>query len=215
MRLFNRIADAWMGPCIHHIESDRASDNRRLYLTFDDGPTDFTDSILKVLGRLGAKATFFVIVQNALADHSRIRALQSAGHSIGNHSWDHRYGAFFSGTKGMRAWVLKSEAELNALLGEKNIGFRSPVGLRTFELHRALAEAGLPLIHWNTRFFDTRFPWTRDKAQAALNRAASGDIILLHDRLRPGYRPIFLDTLEFYIEALSNKGYSFQALKTP
>jgi hypothetical protein len=39
----------------------------------------------------------------------------------------------------------------------------------------------LPLVHWNRRYFDTRFAFTPAKARCAAGRLQAGDVVLLHD----------------------------------
>jgi chitooligosaccharide deacetylase len=59
-------------------------------LSFDDGPDPaFTPSVLEVLAEKGAKATFFVVGANALAHRELLAEVVAAGHSIGNHTYDH------------------------------------------------------------------------------------------------------------------------------
>lgn len=47
---------------------DRTADIRRVYLTFDDGPSTNTDRILDILAQYGVKATFFVIGKNGYTE---------------------------------------------------------------------------------------------------------------------------------------------------
>jgi heat shock protein HslJ len=63
-----------------------------LYLTFDDGPTDphWTPQILDALAHHDAKATFFVLGQLAKRHPDVIQAEVDAGHSVANHTFDHR-----------------------------------------------------------------------------------------------------------------------------
>ncbi|MEZ5321222.1 MAG: polysaccharide deacetylase family protein [Microthrixaceae bacterium] len=59
-------------------------------LTFDDGPDPrYTPEVLRMLKGFGATATFFIIGSNAAADPSLLRTVIDAGHSIGNHTYDH------------------------------------------------------------------------------------------------------------------------------
>ncbi|MGM7671618.1 polysaccharide deacetylase family protein [Microbacterium sp. A93] len=65
---------------------------QKLTLTFDNGPTPgVTEKVLNVLEQRGLTATFFVIGQKAATDRGPdlIKAIRSAGHSIGNHTMTH------------------------------------------------------------------------------------------------------------------------------
>src|SRR5262245_52041165 len=149
MKLTNFIKKFRPRPCLTHFAEDFENDSKNLYLTFDDGPDPrSTEAVLNVLDKYNAKASFFVITQKARNNLSLIREIKSASHSIGDHSFDHRYRYFFQGRQALLKWVTASTEELNGMLGENNIGFRPPAGIRTPELHWALRKLNIPLIYW-------------------------------------------------------------------
>jgi peptidoglycan/xylan/chitin deacetylase (PgdA/CDA1 family) len=185
---------------------------RSLFLTFDDGPDPLgTPGVLDVLAQHGARATFFLVAERAQHQPDLVAQIREGGHSIGNHSLDHRYGAFFRGRTAMLTWVRRSE-EIFASLGCRTIGFRPPAGVRTPELYWALGELGLPLVLWRRRFFDSVWPWSVARADASLRRTRSGDIVLLHDRQKERHRQQFLDTLSRYLAAAKRAGFALQAM---
>src|SRR3954452_6864531 len=66
------------------------SDPSQMALTYDDGPNaPHTLHLLDVLARHGAKATFFLIGRYVKQRPEIARAIQSAGHAIGNHTYTH------------------------------------------------------------------------------------------------------------------------------
>src|SRR5215471_16782785 len=66
---------------------------KTLYLTFDDGPTpSITEWTLQELKKYSAKATFFLVGQNAEKNPSMISMIQREGHAIGNHTYKHLNG---------------------------------------------------------------------------------------------------------------------------
>lgn len=181
--------------------------------TFDDGPhRGSTEPVLESLGRHGIHATFFVIAEKAQKEVSFTREIQSAGHAIGNHSLDHRYSRFFGGRRALREWIATAETNLSQVLGEPTVGFRPPAGVRTPELHKALKEIRMPLILWNTRFYDAVFPWTVSRAMKSVGRARSGDIVLLHDRQEQTALPSFIKTLDCYLSEAKAAGFEFGIL---
>ncbi len=213
MSIVTWINNQWMGSCITHIARDRENISSNLYLTFDDGPDPLvTEKILRVLEKHKAYASFFVIVQKAVAHSDVIREMRSSSHAVGNHSWDHRYQNYFSGKQKIKEWINKADDTLDTILSEKNIGFRSPAGVRTPPLHGALKELGLPLILWNRRFFDTQIEWTKNRALEGIEKLKSGDIILLHDRQTRWPVASFLDTLSIFIEKNQERGFCFKPL---
>ena len=59
-------------------------------LTFDDGPDpETTLAVLDLLGRVGAKATFFLVGARAARHPELVARIAAEGHAIGNHGWDH------------------------------------------------------------------------------------------------------------------------------
>ncbi len=204
MRLF--------GPCLRQIAPSPA-EPKALYLTFDDGPDPATTPrTLDVLGAAGARATFFVVAQEAAKHPALLRRMRAEGHAVGNHSLDHRQGTFFRREATLRSWVHDAESRLNDLLGEPTVGFRSPNGIRTPPLERVLRELGLPLIHWNVRFYDSTWPWTEKKALASLATTRPGSIVLLHDRQQPKHAELYLKTLATYTGSARRGGHTLLAI---
>jgi peptidoglycan/xylan/chitin deacetylase (PgdA/CDA1 family) len=62
---------------------------KKLFLTFDDGPTDHTINILKVLEKYQAKATFFVLGKRVVGQERTLQDIYKQGHVIGTHSYSH------------------------------------------------------------------------------------------------------------------------------
>jgi peptidoglycan-N-acetylglucosamine deacetylase len=202
-----------MSPVLTHFSADLENNSKNIYLTFDDGPDPrSTAAVLNILDRYKAKASFFVITQKAKSNLSLIREIKSASHSVGDHSLDHRYRYFFQGRQALLKWIAASTKTLNEMLGENNIGFRPPAGIRTPELHWALRKLDISLIYWKIRFFDAVFPWSPARAEASLKRTCSGDIILLHDAQPENRLSRFLKTLSIYIEKAMAMGFKFQPI---
>lgn len=67
-----------------------------IYMTFDDGPCEYTDRVLELLDMYDAKATFFVIGGSAERNRDRIEKILSEGHQLGIHARNHDYGALYS-----------------------------------------------------------------------------------------------------------------------
>ncbi len=212
MKIFNQIANKYWGPCITYVQKDFEARVPHLYLTFDDGPDpQLTEKVLRLLEQHQVKASFFVIVQKALLHSDLVLEMKNSSHAVGNHSWDHHYKNYFRNKEVLKDWIKKGEEGLNRLLNEKNIGFRSPAGIRTPALHKALNDLDLPLILWNIRFFDTQIQWTKKRALSVIDKLKPGDIILLHDRSVGWPIENFLETLSVFIEKAQEKGFLFQS----
>ena len=72
-------------------EEDYVRELGTVYLTFDDGPSDNTYSILSYLEQYNIKATFFVVPNRSEGCYAKLKAIAAAGHSIGVHSSSHVY----------------------------------------------------------------------------------------------------------------------------
>ena len=67
---------------MNHIYS---SDTKRVFLTFDDGPSSNTNQILDILNERGIKATFFVLGSNVEKKQEVVKRMYDEGHFIANH----------------------------------------------------------------------------------------------------------------------------------
>ena len=184
-----------------------------IYLTFDDGPDpDCTSRILDILLSNAIKATFFVIVNNALRYPELVLRAQREGHAIGNHSLDHRYKRFFGTKKSVFKWVDESEQKLKGLLNSEPIAWRSPAGVRTPELRLALRKLKIAFVHWDIRFYDTTRKLTQKRINASFSKLRHGSIILLHDNHRGDWADNFLIILDAFIKEGKARGFQFAAL---
>jgi peptidoglycan/xylan/chitin deacetylase (PgdA/CDA1 family) len=190
------------GPCQRTVPNA----GKRVFLTFDDGPTEtFTPALLAWCEREKVPATFFLVAERARRFPELTRALSASPHTVGNHSLDHNYGNFFLGRARLRSWIDRAQTELRGLTGRDPVAFRSPAGVQTPELAGALKDLALPLVHWNHRFFDTKLAFTTRKASRAAAAAKAGDIFLLHDM--PHRDPeAFLAALSTLVRELRARG---------
>lgn len=190
-----------------------SNNNNEIYLSFDDGPCPrTTPQVLKILKELNVKATFFLVGESSFEHKKIVKTILEDGHSLGDHSWDHKYHHFFRRTKHLSDWVRDSQDKMEREFGVKPVGFRSPAGVRTPHLKKALNLLGVPWIHWTHRFYDTQFAFTEARFGKRVNQVQSGDIILLHDRQKIKFEKVFLRNLSLFIKQLQDKGFDFQAL---
>lgn len=74
---------------------DDVSDIRKVYLTFDDGPSPNTDAILDILKKYNVKATFFVVGDDKEKYESELKRIVDEGHTLGMHSYSHKYAQIY------------------------------------------------------------------------------------------------------------------------
>lgn len=77
----------------------KATDGKVIYLTFDDGPSEYTPLLLEMLERHNAKATFFVITGNNKYLDTLLPVIYAAGHSVAVHAQNHEYDVLYSGSE--------------------------------------------------------------------------------------------------------------------
>jgi peptidoglycan/xylan/chitin deacetylase (PgdA/CDA1 family) len=207
----------WLGPNITRLPTTRARGDL-VALTFDDGPDpDVTPAVLDLLEAAGARATFFCVGQRAEAYPGVVAAMRARGHGVENHSYSHPNGFALRGPHGLRREILRAQEAIEQSGGGRPSLFRAPAGIQNPWLAAVLAKAGLSLVSWSRRGFDTV---TRDAARVAsrLGRGLSpGDILLLHDgssaRAASG-RPVVLEALPRVLDEMSRKGLRSEALHT-
>ena len=88
--------ETYMEGMLETDESISEKNVRKVYLTFDDGPSSNTDKILDVLDRYGVKATFFVVGRDDLKYKETYKRIVADGCTLGMHSYSHRYSEIYS-----------------------------------------------------------------------------------------------------------------------
>jgi peptidoglycan/xylan/chitin deacetylase (PgdA/CDA1 family) len=162
------------------------SDPKQMALTFDDGPNDpHTMHLLDVLARHNAKATFFLIGKYVRQRPEIARAIQSAGHEIGNHTYSHPNLILASAAR-LRQELEDCRKALEDALGTKTTLFRPPFGGRRPNVLRTARAMGLNPVMWSVTAYD----WSAKSAEAIVGkvtqqvdsrRKPQGEVILLHD----------------------------------
>ena len=178
-------------------------------LTFDDGPDPVdTPKLLDLLREKGVKATFFVVGKRADQYPEIVRRAWDEGHLIANHTWSHRLLFCFLTPSRLRAEIDRGAESVRRICGFRPRLFRSPVGMRHVLLQSYLTDAGLEYVSWSIRTRDTLTLSSSVLERRILKRAASGDIILLHDHLPRGAH-VMLEALPRVIDELRKRGFEF------
>jgi len=154
---------------------------KKIALTFDDGPSEFTLEVLELLKKYNAKATFFCIGKNIETHPEILQKVISEGHLVGNHSYSHSKFFDFYNAKQIREEIQKTDALLEKYTSKKINFFRPPYGVTTPSIGRALKITGHKVIGWNIRSLDGG---TKNKElilNRIIKRVSPGGIVLLHD----------------------------------
>jgi peptidoglycan-N-acetylglucosamine deacetylase len=170
---------------------------KRIALTFDDGPSGYTEAVRSALERGGARGTFFVIGREVSGRSSLVRKLVERGHEVANHSWSHE--AYPSGTS-----MAQTSTAIRHASGFAPCHFRPPFGSFSSGTVSAARAHDMATVLWD---IDTR-DWTGRGAgsiHAEAVRAGSGSIVLMHDG--GGNRSATVAALPGIIRNLKRRGY--------
>src|SRR6266481_3602788 len=130
------------------------SDPQQIALTYDDGPNDpHTLHLLDVLAEHHAKATFFLIGKYVRRRPDIARAIQAAGHAIGNHTYSHPNLIFLSASA-VRQELEDCNKALEDALGASPVLFRPPFGGRRPAVLKTARSLGLAPIMWSVTAYD-------------------------------------------------------------
>jgi peptidoglycan/xylan/chitin deacetylase (PgdA/CDA1 family)/uncharacterized membrane protein YbhN (UPF0104 family) len=164
-------------------------DGRQVALTFDDGPGPDTPAVLDALDRAGARATFFVLGEAALARPDLVREVHRRGHLVALHGHSHRK-LHLASPRVIGEELDRGAAAIRAAGVEPAPFLRSPHGFKGPLLGRALRRRGLTLVGWTRGVWDTERPGAAAIAERACTPLRGGEILLLHDGCAtPGIDP--------------------------
>lgn len=106
---------------------DITEETKVMYLTFDDGPSENTATVLDTLDRYNAKATFFV-TGNGQEYNDYIVQAYNAGHTIGLHTYTHDYAQVYASMDAYYKDLKAISDMVEELTGEKSYVIRFPGG---------------------------------------------------------------------------------------
>ncbi len=124
------------------------------YLTFDDGPSKHTDSLLKILQDNDVKATFFVIGANAEAYPNQLRHIDEQGHTIGNHTQTHKTDVIYQSAQALLEDAYACDATIDRIIGRSHGWpiFRFPRGSSNKDAkpyRETMEQMGYCYFDWN------------------------------------------------------------------
>ena len=206
VRLCSRLL---FGPIVYRGPRTRPA----LALTFDDGPSESTPDLLRILSASGIRATFFQCGANVDRLGSVSAEVAAAGHQLGNHSYSHR-ALCPRGPAFIHGELARAQESIARASGTPPRVFRAPYGVRWFGLQSALGRLGLREVMWTVIGRDWVLPAGRvaERLRAA---ARPGAIIALHDGRGTTPRPDLnhmLNAVRRLLPELLDAGYRFETL---
>ncbi|HWR51878.1 MAG TPA: polysaccharide deacetylase family protein [Bryobacteraceae bacterium] len=193
----------WRGP----------RDQRRIALTFDDGPSESTPQILRVLAEHRAHATFFQCGANVDRLPGVAREVAAAGHELGNHTYSHER-LYLQSASFIEGEVARGQEAIERATGYRPRLFRPPFGVRWFGLAPALQRQGLLGVMWTAIGSDWRLP-TTGVVRKLLRTSSNGAILCLHDGRGRRPRPdasVTVEAVRRLLPALRDRGYQFHTV---
>ncbi|MBR5421100.1 MAG: polysaccharide deacetylase [Lachnospiraceae bacterium] len=192
------------------VEAEEEPAVKKVYLTFDDGPSMYTDDILDTLDEYGVKATFFVNGHEGYeAEYCRI---VNEGHSLGMHSYSHDYRRIYSDLDGFADDLYQIQRLLEDTTGVESLLYRFPGGssneVHEMDMQRCidyLEAKGIRYFDWNVSSGDAlggqRSVSEIVNSVLTQTEAVEGDtvVVLFHDA--PGKRTT-VEALPIIIERL-------------
>jgi peptidoglycan-N-acetylglucosamine deacetylase len=154
---------------------------KKIALTFDDGPNEITLQILALLKKYNAKATFFCIGKNIEQHPEILKQTFDEGHVIGNHSFSHSNFFDFYRKNRVVKELRATNKIIEKIIGKKVRFFRPPYGVTNPSISKALAVTQHYVIGWNIRSMDGIIKNEKIIYNRIEKRITPGAIVLLHD----------------------------------
>ncbi|MCL1789815.1 MAG: polysaccharide deacetylase [Peptococcaceae bacterium] len=190
------------------------SPEMNVYITFDDGPSEYMDNILDTLDEYGAVATFFLLEPRIRQYPDVVRRAFREGHALGSHGVTHKHNVFYQSTESIISEIDQTITALRDTTGVGSPLVRVPYGTfpnMTKKQLAILAEHGYKVWDWNIDSHDWKLqdgsfvPQTIQQLKKLREQGAT-PIVLLHDM--KGTVAHFAVLLEY----LRDNGYVFCTL---
>jgi peptidoglycan-N-acetylglucosamine deacetylase len=180
---------------------------KKIYLTFDDGPTKgVTEKVLELLHDYDAQATFFCLGKQIESNPFIFQSIIDQGHAVGNHSYSH-----------LNGWETNDDLyydDINKcqILFHSTL-FRPPYGKISRQQVKILKEQ-FTIVMWDVLSGDFDHTISAEKCyQNVVKNAENGSIIVFHDSEKAA--TLCLKTLPRILDFYKNKGFEFCKLNLP
>ena len=197
----------WMNLFSRHLIWRIPTNEKEVFLTFDDGPHDpITEEVLDLLKVHGAKASFFCIGKQVDSCPDLVTRMHQEGHLVGNHTNDH-----------LNGWTVDCANYVNSVRTcDKKIDstfFRPPYGKISWKQIGEL-KGRFSIFMWTMLSGDFDHTMDLDVIKSKLKKEVrKGDIIVFHDNLQTAER--LRDVLPDFLSFLKLKGFKCSVLRDP
>ena len=192
----------------------KEGDVHKVYLTFEDGPSENTAAILDTLNQYQVKATFFVVGKEDDESKALYKRIVDEGHTLGMHSYSNKYSTIYESREAFEADFKELQDYLYELTGVESSYYRFPGGSNNqisnvdmSEFIQYLNSQGVTYYDWNVSAGDaTSMAYTSEDIVANVTENIvkyKTSVVLLHDA---DDKSATVDALGPLIEALQNMG---------
>lgn len=150
-----------------------------VYLSFDDGPGQYTEQVLDILKKYGVHARFYLVGRNVLRYPQSVKRMVAEGHVVANHSFTHTDLTTLSAGEVQRE-LLSTQDAIRSASGVTPKNFRPPYGAQNSTVKSVVASLGLTDDLWSVDPRDWSQPGSDAITQRVLSKSGPGSVILLH-----------------------------------
>ena len=229
-------AGLWCNPDVPvtlHVSGKKpvadTAEEKKVYITFDDGPSEYTRTILHTLARYGARATFFTLGKNIDKYPAEAAAIQKWGNILASHGYSHDYDAIYASTDALQNDLAMWETAVQNAGAWNGVqafpAFRFPGGSKSRYFDTAQRQSMFDMLHgrgysvydWNVLTNDgllfqcpdgmpilTYLKETFDETWAS---SAATKVILMHDS-----QSYTAELLPYILRYCVSQGYTFATL---
>jgi peptidoglycan/xylan/chitin deacetylase (PgdA/CDA1 family) len=173
---------------------------KRIAIGFDDGPSDYTPGVLRVLRNFDSHATFFEIGQETSGRSAIMKKILRQGNEIGNHTMHHEVNAS-SGS------LHETDRLIRRATGFRPCDFRPPDGSVNSSLISRAHAQHLVTVNWDVDPRDWATPGVSAIASNVIQNAHNGSIVVMHDG--GGDRSETIAALPAILSHFRHRGYRF------
>ena len=181
-----------------------ATDEKKIAITFDAAWTNQdTDTLIEILAKHNAKATFFIVGDWAKSFPESVKAFYDAGHTIANHSDTHKAFSKCSRQE-IKEEIQNCNEKLEGIIGEKVTLLRAPSGDYTNQSIEVAKSLDMETIQWDCDSLDYRGLSVDEITNRVVARVTNGSIVLFHNGVENT-----APALDKILTELEKQGYTF------
>lgn len=159
------------------IDTDTLDGKKAVAITFDDGPGEYTEELVKGLNERGVRATFFMLGSCVAKYPDVLPMMVEGGHQLGSHTYDHTDITKLSESH-LNEQISNTDDEIYNACGQRATAFRPPYGSFTDDKVRGINKT---VTMWSLDSLDWKTRNAASVKNEIVSKAMDGDIILLHD----------------------------------